>query len=538
MSENEAMNKFANQIMIAFILIISSACIWKICSLIGEDTVFVLIIICFISCIGLLLILWSSYMIVEEYGKDEFLTFFKLIIGAFVIWIITLIIILSKGYYISCYRNIYGEFLSFKKVTIINYTYLSVTYLINYLLTAIIPIILSAMMYKALPQLWQSKTNSLIRAGRELQLTYIFSIAVCIIITSAFLITGEHRSTPVVNSILNILYLAVLVNLIWCFFTYFHRIKKYLKEKEINTLPENEKLPNRNFRLLIRFVTVTAAVVCSIMVVTGYSPEKDFIYFESRDFPGTIELYEYIGEQPHVKVPSKIDGKLVTDMRLTFRNLEFIKSVSLQEGIKRIGSSCFEYCYNLKSVSLPKSLEIIDSSAFENCSRLEEISIPSGVTKIDSFAFRNCRSISDIVLPEALTYIGYGAFINCSSFESIAIPRNVEEISVSAFLGCDHLTHVDISDNVSILGKSSFSDCSSLKEIDIPDNVSVIAKEAFEGCTKLERVILPKNLKRIEIDAFNDCGMLKQIEIPESIDYVDQDAFGKQNNIIEIIYIK
>ena len=66
---------------------------------------------------------------------------------------------------------------------------------------------------------------------------------------------------------------------------------------------------------------------------------------------------------------------------------EFIKSVTIKEGVTSVGNNAFAYCEKMESASLPNSLTSIGVGAFAECDNLKFIVIPENVTILGNAAF-------------------------------------------------------------------------------------------------------------------------------------------------------
>lgn len=87
-----------------------------------------------------------------------------------------------------------------------------------------------------------------------------------------------------------------------------------------------------------------------------------------------------------------------------------------------------------------KPVVAIDNDVFFECDGLTSVSIPEGVTKIGGLAFRNCRNLQTVSLPSTLASVGQYAFDGCSaltdvtyngdqsSWQSVAIGANNEPL--------------------------------------------------------------------------------------------------------------
>ena len=72
--------------------------------------------------------------------------------------------------------------------------------------------------------------------------------------------------------------------------------------------------------------------------------------------------------------------------------------------------------------------EQLPSHAFFYCVNLESITIPNGIKKIGLKTFDGCKNLKNISLPDTLESIGSCAFCSCNSLVRLRIPRSVTEI--------------------------------------------------------------------------------------------------------------
>ncbi|MBR6630164.1 MAG: leucine-rich repeat domain-containing protein [Bacteroidaceae bacterium] len=143
---------------------------------------------------------------------------------------------------------------------------------------------------------------------------------------------------------------------------------------------------------------------------------------------------------------------------------------------------------NLITLSFPASIKSIGIQGLSSNDYLREVSIHEGVTSIGSSAFSGCGSLSSVNLPEGVTSIGSLAFKNCSSLTSISLPESLTSIGSDAFYNCSSLTSVKLSPNLKTIGSSAFYSCSKLSEIHIPASVRSIGDYAFYSCSNMEDV--------------------------------------------------
>jgi len=103
-------------------------------------------------------------------------------------------------------------------------------------------------------------------------------------------------------------------------------------------------------------------------------------------------------------------------------------SVTIPNGVTKIGESTFYLCKNVTNVTIPNTVTSIGGGAFYGCTSLTSVTIPDSVTNIDNAQFDE--------------FYAYGAFGNCANLTNITIPKSVKSIGSMAFNGCANLTNV------------------------------------------------------------------------------------------------
>ena len=93
----------------------------------------------------------------------------------------------------------------------------------------------------------------------------------------------------------------------------------------------------------------------------------------------------------------------------------------------------------ITSVTIPDGVTKIGCGAFYGCSSLTSVTIPHSVTSIGNYAFYERSSLTSVTIPDSVTSIGNYAFYECSSLTSVTIPDSVTEIGWHAFKGCNNL---------------------------------------------------------------------------------------------------
>ena len=109
--------------------------------------------------------------------------------------------------------------------------------------------------------------------------------------------------------------------------------------------------------------------------------EGNFGYKYSSD-GNTIEIIDYIGSSPYVKIPDTINMYPVTVIGSRAFSRRPIVSMEFNSHLKRIESQAFADCSSLLSAYLPDGLETVDNLAFSDCPELSFIRIPDSLKAV------------------------------------------------------------------------------------------------------------------------------------------------------------
>lgn len=97
-----------------------------------------------------------------------------------------------------------------------------------------------------------------------------------------------------------------------------------------------------------------------------------------------------------------------------------ITELTLPSSIKNI-KYAFSSCNYLKKVTLNDGLETIGESAFNGCTSLQEVAIPESVTTVEASAFYGCSSLKHLVFPPATNLFSGSVTYGCNNLQSICI---------------------------------------------------------------------------------------------------------------------
>ena len=305
--------------------------------------------------------------------------------------------------------------------------------------------------------------------------------------------------------------------------------------------------------------------------------------FEMKEIQeGLWQLTKYNGiPYANIEIPSCIDGKKIISLgERLFSGADFLKSVKISEGIKRIENNAF-YLSEVSHVEFPQSLEHIADEAFY-WSNVEKIFIPRNVKHLGERAFNTLveakiedgctvpltsmgalRPLEVFYIPESITEISEDIFWTAIALPStqeavkdeagkivrnawgevvthkvhhstsaVRIPTNLTiccngNSAAYAFAKQHEIKIAEYSDDSlynDVLYVDYFSDVTS---ITIPANIRIVKKARRVSWLNLTSIVFEEgsNLEVIEEGTFENAPILKSVTFPKSLKRIERNAF-------------
>ena len=98
---------------------------------------------------------------------------------------------------------------------------------------------------------------------------------------------------------------------------------------------------------------------------------------------------------------------------------------------------------------------------YPHVNRISSLTIGEGVTRIGDYAFMLCSFVTKVVIPESVTSMGDWAFWHCTGLQEAYIGDGVTEIAAKAFAECTALKTVVIGKSIQRIGDQAFNTRSS-----------------------------------------------------------------------------
>ena len=132
---------------------------------------------------------------------------------------------------------------------------------------------------------------------------------------------------------------------------------------------------------------------------------------------------------------------------------------------------------------------------YPHVNRISSLTIGEGVTRIGDYAFMLCSFVTEVVIPESVTSMGDWAFYTCTGLQEAYIGDGVTEIAAKAFAECTALKTVVIGKSIQRIGDQAFNTRSSWDQMTL-EKITVlfddIASGSFPVLESGSRGVFPK----------------------------------------------
>lgn len=223
----------------------------------------------------------------------------------------------------------------------------------------------------------------------------------------------------------------------------------------------------------------------------------------------TVTLRKWVGDRTvrAIAVPATHEDKPVAEIGdAAFSGLPRLASVTLPEGLVRLGRNVFAGSPRVDNLRLPASLIEIGEGTLAGVGRV--FADPANP------AFRST--------PEGalLTKDGKTLLHVPCGVEAFAIPEGVRAIAAKAFAGCRRLTDLTIPAHVRRIESAAFVDCASLARVRFEgEGVRFVGAPIFFMCGALRTLALPKGALIEKDGLVSACPALETLVLAEGIDY-------------------
>lgn len=265
--------------------------------------------------------------------------------------------------------------------------------------------------------------------------------------------------------------------------------------------------PNDDDALVQQMISVAQSLCVFRRKGEQVNPASDFAYTADG---GEVTITEYIGESEHVLIPDTIDGLPVTALADKAFYEKHVTTVVVPDSVTEIGTACFSGDNYLVSLKLPDGLKRLPPASLESCMRLYDFDLPQSLEKIYSSVFAFNYYLTHLTLPSSLTEIGQLNFIGLYGLQSLTLAEDNAAFKLDEMNGL-----LMTADGTRLL--HCFSDIVPAEEIILPEGLKTVDPFAFHYDYDVKRIVLPEGVETIGAMAFAMCPNLTEIVIPASV---------------------
>ena len=273
-------------------------------------------------------------------------------------------------------------------------------------------------------------------------------------------------------------------------------------------------------------------------ISTGWgdpSPTPNEIWYTTSDDSDLSAVYQVDGETGNVvdidnsEAPSASNGHkgvirftapLTEVDESALREQDKLTSVTLPNSVVTIKEMAFDMCENLTEANLGTDLKEIMGAAFRCCG-LISITLPEGLERLGHAPFDCCLGLTSVTIPSTVQVLG-SDFGSTPSENPFAGCSNLSDFD-GAFATADGKALVQTIGSVTYFVSLAYGRMGSQDTYILP-NVQVITAHAFSGAP-IGNVVLPETLRHICQYAFLGCVNLTSLTIPSSVQRIDKGAF-------------
>lgn len=265
--------------------------------------------------------------------------------------------------------------------------------------------------------------------------------------------------------------------------------------------------PNDDDALVQQMISVAQSLCVFHRKGEQVNPASDFAYTADG---GEVTITDYIGTSEHVLIPPEIDGQPVTALADKAFYEKHVTTVVVPDSVTEIGTACFSGDNYLVSLKLPDGLKRLPPASLESCMRLYDFDLPQSLEKIYSSVFAFNYYLTHLTLPSSLTEIGQLNFIGLYGLQSLTLAEDNAAFKLDEMNGL-----LMTADGTRLL--HCFSDIVPAEEIILPEGLKTVDPFAFHYDYDVKRIVLPEGVETIGAMAFAMCPNLTEIVIPASV---------------------
>lgn len=207
----------------------------------------------------------------------------------------------------------------------------------------------------------------------------------------------------------------------------------------------------------------------------------------------------------------------------TFAGNSNLKTVKLPSTLTDIGRSAFAASV-IESLEIPANVKEIDSSnhSLAGMSKLKTLVLNDGVKKIDSYSFSSLSALENVYIPKSVTEMGSGIFSGLDNLKNVTFQEGLTVIGDNLFQGCANLREIIIPNSIKNIPDNLFTGVANLNLIILPEELDSIGGDGLFSCGQNSdelKIIMPTTVKEWRSGAAFSSPKLKEIVLPGNVDF-------------------
>lgn len=233
----------------------------------------------------------------------------------------------------------------------------------------------------------------------------------------------------------------------------------------------------------------------------SYQDGLEITGFENVNFSNTVNVPKQIGDFEVLRIGNGV-----------FKDQSNLKTITLPNTVKSIGTQSFMGCTNLNALDLPDSVSSIPDEALFKTG-IKEFKVGSNIQTIGIRGLAGNTQLTSLVFEDgdkALALKDY-ALATATALPEVNLPDRVNSLGKDVFSGTPNLKLYIKAESINTAG-TSFA-ATGLKEVVIRGET--LHPSAFRNCEGLDVITLEEGIKQIGVGAFNTCKA-SVVNIPQS----------------------
>jgi len=207
----------------------------------------------------------------------------------------------------------------------------------------------------------------------------------------------------------------------------------------------------------------------------------------------------------------------------TFAGNDKLKNVTLPSTLTDIGRNVFTST-GVEYLEIPAGVKEIGNSnhSLAGMSKLKTLVLNDGLKKIDSYSFSSLGALENVYIPKSVTEMGRSIFSGLGNLKAVTFQEGLTVIGDNLFQGCANLRKIIIPNSIKNIPDNLFTGAANLNLIILPEELDSIGGDGLFSCGQNSdelKIIMPTTLKEWRVGAALCSPKLKEIVLPGDVDY-------------------